>query len=183
MKFDNSITVEITKPSKESSQNDDQQNPFQKELLDHPELSSKPESGRPSGERVKTPTDKQEPDAFEKLWSLPSIILGGVEKNQWGLKTYEDVRDSYKGPIDEIDKVAAERVLSTLSDSDRKSLERDRTNWQKAQHEYKLKFMRASSGTGMLGFPEEPSKPESIRKFEDDVDRMRTKILEEVWLK
>lgn len=179
MKFENLTTLETTT----NGQNVDQLNPFQKELLGRPETKGEPEPERPSEDPPTTAMEKQELDAFEKLWLLPSIILGGMDKNQLGVNTYEDVRDSFKGPIEEIDKVATERVLSTLSDSDRKSLERDRSDWQKAQHEYNLKFMRASSGTGMLGFPEEPSKPESIKRFEDEVDKMRAKMLEQVPLK
>lgn len=176
MKIDNPTTTEC---SEESKQIDAPLNPFQSEIFDSPQNAEKPaQSDGVKNEASNSGT--QEPDAFEKLWSLPGLILGGLDKNQFGNGTHEIFRDSYRGSNDEIDKAAMERVMGSMSDFERANFDRDRIEWHKAQEDYDKKFLRASTGTGMLGFPAEPQKPENISKFEEAVERMRAKILEEM---
>jgi hypothetical protein len=47
-------------------------------------------------------------------------------------------------------------------------------------HSYDQQVQRAQSGTGGLGFPDMPIKPERIRNFEDNVETARMKIIDAV---
>ena len=180
MKIDNPTTAEEQgnecKQRDESKRIDEPLNPFQNEIFKCPDLENCPAPEAPSGAKNKADTsNKQQPDMFEKLWSLPGIILAGLDKD-----AHEVYRDKYTRVNDEIDKAATERVIGSMSDVERTNFERDRKNWHNDQREYHQKFLRASRGTGMLGFPTEPFKPDSIRQFEYQVESMRAKILEEM---
>lgn len=117
---------------------------------------------------------------FEKMLALPQLLLEGMNDRS-GLSLHKVFRDDDPPEAnDPITQKAIEKVLGEMSESDRSSLEIERKNWREAMQSYDQQVQRALSGTGGLGFPDMPIKPERIRNFEDNVETARMKIIDAV---
>lgn len=130
--------------------------------------------------KVETSKSTNPIDGFSKLFALPQLLLNGLNEADGDIPIHEVFQDDGRQSRDPIEQKAVETVLKDLPESERQSLQNARASWHDELRAYDRAYQRALRGTGMLGFPERPSKPDRIRNFEDDVEAARAKILDTI---